>query len=175
MDVGAGQPDAGVVDGQHRSMSPAQGGRLDRVGSLFDGACPTAATPDTGLTERLPWWRKRSANPVWTWGRANRTLPLSTVSTGRCPLRREGARTGSARCSTVLARLPQRRIPAWPNGYVVAWWRGGCVVGGGCRQLWGVACLKPRYATHPSRTSTPAKSSPSTAAASSNPRPSQMA
>ena len=27
-------------------------------------------------------------------------------STGRCPLRREGARTESARCSTVLARLP---------------------------------------------------------------------
>ena len=61
---------------------------------------------------------KRSLNPVWTWERANRTLPLSTASTGRCPLRREGARTGSARCSTVLARLPQRRIPGWPNGYV---------------------------------------------------------
>ena len=30
MDVGAGQPDAAVVDGQHRSMSPAQGGRPDR-------------------------------------------------------------------------------------------------------------------------------------------------
>jgi len=35
-------------------MSPAQGGRPDRIGSLFDGACPTAATPDTGMTERLP-------------------------------------------------------------------------------------------------------------------------
>ena len=37
-----------VVDGQHRSMSPVQGGRADRIGSLFDGVCPTAATPDTG-------------------------------------------------------------------------------------------------------------------------------
>ena len=34
---------------------------------------------------------------------------------------------------------------------------------------------KPRYATHPSRTTTPAMLRPSTAAASSNPRPSQMA
>ena len=50
---GAGQPDAGVVDGQHRSMS----------------------------------------------------------------LCREGARTGSARCSTVLARLPQLRIPVGLNAY----------------------------------------------------------
>ena len=32
----------------------------------------------------------------------NRTLALSTASTGRCPLRTEGARTGSARCSTML-------------------------------------------------------------------------
>ena len=54
MDVGAGQPDAAVVDGQHPSMSPAQKGRADRIGSLFDGACPTAATPATGRTERLP-------------------------------------------------------------------------------------------------------------------------
>ena len=61
--------------------------------------------------------RKRSVNPVWTWERANRTLALSTASTGRCPLRREGARTGSARCSTLLARLPQRRLPAGPNAY----------------------------------------------------------
>jgi len=30
-----------------------QAGRRDRIGSLFDGACPTAATPDTGRTERL--------------------------------------------------------------------------------------------------------------------------
>ena len=60
---------------------------------------------------------KRSVNPVWTWERANRTQALSTASTGRCPLRREGARTGSARCSTVLARLPQRRLPAGPNAY----------------------------------------------------------
>ena len=51
--MGAGQPEAGVVDGQHGSMS----------------------------------------------------------------LRREGPRTGSARCSTVLARLPQRRIPVGPNAY----------------------------------------------------------
>ena len=71
----------------------------------------------TGLPERLPRVRKRSANPVWTWERANRTLALSTASTGRCPLRREGARTGSARCSTVLARLPQSRLPAGPNAY----------------------------------------------------------
>ena len=27
----------------------------------------------------------RSVNPVWTWGRANRTLALSTANTGRCP------------------------------------------------------------------------------------------
>ena len=33
---------------------PVQGGRSDRIGSLFDSACPTAATPDTGLAERLP-------------------------------------------------------------------------------------------------------------------------
>ena len=46
---------AGVVDGQHRSMSPVHEGRRDRIGSLFDDACPTAVTPDTGLTERLPW------------------------------------------------------------------------------------------------------------------------
>ena len=32
----------------------AQGGCPDRIGSLFDGACPTAATLDTGSTERLP-------------------------------------------------------------------------------------------------------------------------
>ena len=54
MDVGAGQPDATVVDGQHRLMSPAQGGGPDRIGSLF---------------------------------------------------------------ATVLARLPQRRIPGGPNAY----------------------------------------------------------
>ena len=59
----------------------------------------------------------RSGNPVWTSERADRTLALSTASTGRCPLRREGARTGSARCSTVLARRPQRRIPGCPNAY----------------------------------------------------------
>ena len=40
------------------SMSPAQEGRPDRIGSLFDGVCPTAATPDTGLTERLPSTRR---------------------------------------------------------------------------------------------------------------------
>ena len=56
MDMGVGQPDAGVFDGQHRSMSLPQGGRPDRIGSLF---------------------------------------------------------------ATVLARLPQRRIPAAPNSY--AW------------------------------------------------------
>ena len=39
--MGAGQPDAGVVDGQHRSMSLCRGGRPDRIGSLVDGACPT--------------------------------------------------------------------------------------------------------------------------------------
>ena len=50
------QPDAGVVDGQHRSMSPVHGGRPDRIGPLFDDACPTAGTPDTGLAERLPEW-----------------------------------------------------------------------------------------------------------------------
>ena len=48
----------------------------------------------------------RSVVPVWTCGRANRTLALSTASTGRCPLCTEGARTGSARCSTMLVRLP---------------------------------------------------------------------
>jgi len=53
MDVRPGQPDAGVVDGQYRSMSRVQGGRPDRICSLFDDACPTAVTPDTGLTERL--------------------------------------------------------------------------------------------------------------------------
>ena len=54
MDMGVGQPpDAGVVDGQHRSMSLGREGRPDRIGSLFDAACPTAATPDTGRTERL--------------------------------------------------------------------------------------------------------------------------
>ena len=100
---------------------PVHGGCPDRIGSLFDDACPTAATPDTGRTERLRWPGKRSVNPVWTWERANRTLALSTASTGRCPLRREGARTGSARCSTVLARLPQRRIPAGPNAYMGTW------------------------------------------------------
>ena len=31
----------------------------------------------------------RSVNPVWTWERANRTLALSTASTGRMSLRRE--------------------------------------------------------------------------------------
>ncbi len=51
---GRAKPDAGVVDGQHRLMSPVHGGRPDRIGSLFDDACPTAVTPDTGLTERLP-------------------------------------------------------------------------------------------------------------------------
>ena len=74
-------------------------------------ACPIPASPngyDRG---------NRSGKPVWTCERANRTLPLSTASTGRCPLRREGARTGSARCSTVRARRPQRRIPGWPNAY----------------------------------------------------------
>ena len=34
-------------------LSPAQGGRPDWIGSLFDGACPTAAPPDTGFAERL--------------------------------------------------------------------------------------------------------------------------
>ena len=34
-------------------MLPVQGGSPGRTGSLFDGACPTAATPDTGRTERL--------------------------------------------------------------------------------------------------------------------------
>ena len=53
MDKRPGQPDAGVVDGWHRSMSPVHGGRPDRIGSLFDDACPAAVTPDTGLTERL--------------------------------------------------------------------------------------------------------------------------
>ena len=48
-----GQPDAGVVDGQHRSMSPVHGGRPDRIGSLFDAACPTAVTPDTGFDRTL--------------------------------------------------------------------------------------------------------------------------
>ena len=52
--MGEGQPEAGVVDSQHGSMSLRRGGRPDRIGSLFDGACPTAATPDTGRTERLP-------------------------------------------------------------------------------------------------------------------------
>ena len=51
MDMRPGQPDAGVVDGQHRSMSPVHAGRPDRIGSLLDDACPTAVTPDTGLTE----------------------------------------------------------------------------------------------------------------------------
>ena len=45
----------------------------------------------------------RSVNPVWTWERAYRTLALLRASTGRMPLRREGARTGSGRCSTMLA------------------------------------------------------------------------
>jgi len=53
MDMRPGRPDAGVVDGQHRSMSPVHAGRPDRIGSLLDDACPTAGTPDTGLTERL--------------------------------------------------------------------------------------------------------------------------
>ena len=41
MDMGAGQPDAGVVDDQHRSNVPTQAGRApDRIGSLCDDACP---------------------------------------------------------------------------------------------------------------------------------------
>ena len=51
--AGPGQPDAGVVDGQHRSMCPVHAGRPDRIGSLFDDGCPTAVTADTGVTERL--------------------------------------------------------------------------------------------------------------------------
>ena len=45
MNMGPGQPDAGVVDGQYRSMSRVQGGCPDRIGLLFDDACPTAVTP----------------------------------------------------------------------------------------------------------------------------------
>ncbi len=50
----------------------------------------------------------RGSGPTGRW-RCRRPAPVD------CPLRREGARTGSARCSTVLARRPQRRIPASPN------------------------------------------------------------
>ena len=117
MDVGAGQPDATVVDGQHRLMSPAQGGGPDRIGSLFDGARPTAATPDTGFTERLLRARNRSVTPVWTWERATgrwrcrRPARVDVPVQGGCP-----DRIGSL-FATVLARLPQRRIPGGPNAY----------------------------------------------------------
>ena len=59
MDTRPGQPDAGVVDGQRGSMSLCREGGSDRIGSLFDSACPTVATPDTGLAERLPLDRRR--------------------------------------------------------------------------------------------------------------------
>ena len=62
MDMPPGQPDAGVVDGQHRSMSPVHAGRPDWIGSLFDDAFPTAVTPDTGLTERLRQYGSDSQN-----------------------------------------------------------------------------------------------------------------
>ena len=49
-DMRPGQPDAGVVDDQHRSMSLCREGRPDRIGSLFDDACPTA------VNARIPGW-----------------------------------------------------------------------------------------------------------------------
>ena len=101
-----------VSQGERRAVSlVAARGRQTRSSQASRTRCAAvrAGTPPAG--------RKRSVNPVWTWERANRTLALSTASTGRCPLRREGPRTGSARCSTVLARLPQRRLPAGPNAY----------------------------------------------------------
>ena len=74
-----------------------------------------AAHPPTRQPAKPP--SNRSVKPVWTWERANRTVAVVDGQTGRSPPRREGARTGSARCSTVLARLPQRRIPEGPNAY----------------------------------------------------------
>ena len=56
--------------------------------------------------------RNRSVNPVWTWERANRTLALSTASTGRMSLRRESPGPDWLAVRTMLARLPERRIPA---------------------------------------------------------------
>ena len=55
---------------------------------------------------RLPADRKRSVQPVWTWERANRTLALSTASTGSMSLRREGARPDRL---AVRRCLPDRR------------------------------------------------------------------
>ena len=68
-------------------------------------------------------------------GAAHRTLPLSTAGTGRCPLRREGARTGSARCSTLLARLPQRRLPGRVDDWRGGGRRKGVAVPGGFRHV----------------------------------------
>ena len=69
---------------------------------------PSIPTSQAGIhrTVEATFGSNRSVVPVWTCGRANRTLALSTASTGRCPLCMEGARTGSARCSTLLVRLP---------------------------------------------------------------------
>ena len=106
MDVGAGQPDAAVVDGQHRSMSPAQGGRPHRIGSLFDGACPTAATSDAGRTERLRVHvtvrSSRYSGP--TTGRSTREPRAAEKERGRA----EVAEPGSVPCGKERTGLAGR-------------------------------------------------------------------
>ena len=53
MDLGAGQPDLASSTAS-AGRCPCAGRAPDRIAWLFDGPWPTAATPDTGLTERLP-------------------------------------------------------------------------------------------------------------------------
>ena len=61
--------------------------------------------------------RNRSAKPVWTWERANRTLALSRASTGRCPC--AGRAPGPDRLAVrrCLPECRNARIPAAPNAY----------------------------------------------------------
>ena len=53
MDMGAGQPNAGVVKGRHRSMSLCREDARTGSARCSTMLAPTAATPDTGSTERL--------------------------------------------------------------------------------------------------------------------------
>ena len=89
MDMGAGQPDAGVVDSQHRSMLLRREGARTGSARLAVRRClPDCRNAEYRQDRTLTDPGNRSVNPVWTWERANRTLALSTTSTGRMSLRR---------------------------------------------------------------------------------------